>query len=94
MFYYDRDRSAPASAFGAGGFTAPIIDGSVGDPNSPVLTCSFPCANRQTARPRWITSLVRLLRSFRSIRIFTLLTLAVSDLESVPREVVTVWDKD
>jgi hypothetical protein len=40
MFYYDR--SAPASAFGAGGFKAPIIDGSIGDPNSPVLTILIP----------------------------------------------------
>jgi len=40
MFYYDK--SAPASAWGAGGFDAPIIDGSVGDPTSPVLTLLIP----------------------------------------------------
>jgi hypothetical protein len=44
MFYYDR--SMPAAAWGAGGFTAPIIDGSVGDPHSPVVTLLIPV-------PRW-----------------------------------------
>lgn len=49
MFYYDR--SAPASTFGAGGFTAPIIDGSVGDPNSPVLTLLIPVRQWSNGTP-------------------------------------------
>jgi len=49
MFYYDR--SAPASAFGAGGFTAPIIDGSIGDPNSPVLTLLIPVRQWSNGTP-------------------------------------------
>jgi hypothetical protein len=40
MFYYDR--SMPAAAWGAGGMSAPIIDGSVGAPNAPVLTLLIP----------------------------------------------------
>jgi len=40
MFYYDK--SLPSSAWGAGGFTAPVIDASVGDPHSPVLTLLIP----------------------------------------------------
>lgn len=40
MFYFDK--SLPASAWGAGGFTAPVIDGSIGDPHSPVLTLLIP----------------------------------------------------
>lgn len=38
MFFYDR--SLPASAWGAGGETAPVIDG--GDPDTPVLTLLIP----------------------------------------------------
>lgn len=40
MFYYDK--SLPAAAWGAGGMTSPIIDGSVGDPSHPVLTLLIP----------------------------------------------------
>lgn len=40
MFYYDR--STPASAWGAGGMSAPVINGSAGDPSSPVLTLLIP----------------------------------------------------
>ena len=40
MFYYDR--SLTASTFGAGGFTAPIIDASAGDPNSPLQVLYIP----------------------------------------------------
>jgi hypothetical protein len=40
MFYYDR--SQPASAWGAAGPTAPVIDGSAGDPQSPVLVLFVP----------------------------------------------------
>jgi hypothetical protein len=40
MFFYDR--SQPATAWGAGGFDATIINGSAGDPNSPVLTLFIP----------------------------------------------------
>ncbi len=41
MFFYSI-RSAPRSAFGASGMTSPIIDGSQGDPSSPVLTLLIP----------------------------------------------------
>jgi hypothetical protein len=40
MFYYDK--TLPPAAYGAGGMTAPIIDGSVGDPIFPVLTLLIP----------------------------------------------------
>jgi hypothetical protein len=40
MFFYDR--STPASAFGAAGMTAPIINGSAGDPHAPALTLFIP----------------------------------------------------
>jgi hypothetical protein len=40
MFYYDR--SLPAAAWGAGSMTAPVIDGSAGDPQSPVLVLFVP----------------------------------------------------
>jgi hypothetical protein len=40
MFYYDK--SQPAATFGAGGMTAPVIDGSIGDPNYPLLTLLIP----------------------------------------------------
>jgi hypothetical protein len=40
MFYHDK--SMPAAAWGAGGLTAPIIDGSAGAPRSPVLTLLIP----------------------------------------------------
>jgi hypothetical protein len=40
MFYYDR--SLPAAAWGAGGMRAPVIDGSAGDPQSPVLVLLIP----------------------------------------------------
>ncbi|MEP7001238.1 MAG: hypothetical protein ABI969_12215 [bacterium] len=40
MFYYDK--AMPASAWGAAGMTAPIIDGSAGDAHAPVLTLLIP----------------------------------------------------
>jgi hypothetical protein len=40
MFFYDR--SLPGAAWGAGGMTAPIIDGSASDPGYPVLTLLIP----------------------------------------------------
>jgi hypothetical protein len=40
MFFYDK--TTPASAFGAAGPTAPIINGSAGDPHAPVLTIFVP----------------------------------------------------
>ncbi len=40
MFYYDR--SLKGSTFGAGGMTAPIIDASGGDPNSPMQVIYIP----------------------------------------------------
>lgn len=40
MFYYDG--AMPASTWGAGGFSAPVINGSAGDPHSPVLTLLIP----------------------------------------------------
>jgi hypothetical protein len=40
MFFYDK--SAPAAAWGAGGFSEAIIDGSIGDQSSPVLTLLIP----------------------------------------------------
>jgi hypothetical protein len=40
MFYYDK--SAPAANWGASGMTAPVIDGSIGDASSPILTLLIP----------------------------------------------------
>ncbi|MGH7582779.1 MAG: hypothetical protein ACREL5_06095 [Gemmatimonadales bacterium] len=40
MFYYDR--SLPASALGAGGFAAPVIDATAGDTTAPVQTFLIP----------------------------------------------------
>ena len=40
MFFFDRTLTAPT--FGAGGFTAPVIDGSAGDPNAPVQVLFIP----------------------------------------------------
>jgi hypothetical protein len=40
MFYYDK--SLPSSTWGASGMTSPIIDGSIGDPSSPVLVLLIP----------------------------------------------------
>ena len=40
MFFYDKSLSG--AAFGAAGLTAPVIDGSIGDPNYPVLTLLIP----------------------------------------------------
>ena len=40
MFYFDR--SFPAAAWGAGGMTSPIINGSAGEPQAPVLTLLIP----------------------------------------------------
>lgn len=40
MFYFDK--SLPSSTWGAGGFTAPVIDANAGDPHSPVLTLLIP----------------------------------------------------
>jgi hypothetical protein len=41
MFFYTA-RSTPPALFGAGGMSSPIIDGSQGDPSSPVLTLLIP----------------------------------------------------
>ncbi len=40
MFYFDK--SAPATAWGANGMKAPVIDGSIGDPSSPILALRIP----------------------------------------------------
>ena len=40
MFYYDG--AMPASIWGAGGPSAPVINGSASDPHSPVLTLLVP----------------------------------------------------
>ncbi len=40
MFYYDK--SMPAAAWGVGGLTNTVIDGSAGDPHSPVLVLLIP----------------------------------------------------
>jgi hypothetical protein len=40
MFFYDR--ATPASAFGAAGMDAPVINGSAGDAHAPVLTLFVP----------------------------------------------------
>lgn len=44
MLYFDG--ATPASAWGAGGFTSPVIDASAGHPNEAVLTLLVPV-------PRW-----------------------------------------
>lgn len=49
MFFYDR--TLPASAWGAGGFSAPIIDGSVGAPSSPMITLLIPVARWSDGSP-------------------------------------------
>lgn len=40
MFFYEK--TTPASAFGAAGPTAPVVNGSAGDPHAPVLTLFVP----------------------------------------------------
>ncbi len=40
MFFYDRGE--PAALWGAGGFSAPIINGSAADPHAPFLTLLVP----------------------------------------------------
>jgi len=40
MFYYARELKG--TTFGAGGFSAPIIDASAGDPNAPIQTVFIP----------------------------------------------------
>jgi hypothetical protein len=40
MFYFDK--SVSASAWGAGAFSAPIINASAGDPSAPILTLFIP----------------------------------------------------
>ena len=40
MFFYDK--ATPASAFGAAGMSAPVINGSAGDAHAPVLTLFIP----------------------------------------------------
>ena len=40
MFYYDK--SIHPATFGAGDMKAPVINGSVGDPHSPILTLLIP----------------------------------------------------
>jgi hypothetical protein len=49
MFYYDR--SLTASTFGAGGFTAPIIDASASDPNSPLQVLYIPTSTWSDGTP-------------------------------------------
>ena len=49
MFYYDK--SVSASALGAGGFTAPIIDATVGDPLTPITTVLIPVAQWSDGSP-------------------------------------------
>ena len=48
MFYYDR--SQPASAWGAAGMTAPIID-ATGGSDSPVITLLIPVSQWSDGRP-------------------------------------------
>ena len=40
MFYFDR--ALKGTTFGAGGFTAPVIDATAGDPNSPMQVIYIP----------------------------------------------------
>ena len=49
MFYYDR--SLTANTFGAGGFSAPIIDASGGDPNSPIQVIYVPIRTWSDGKP-------------------------------------------
>ena len=49
MFYYDG--SSPASAWGAGGMTSPIINGSAGEPHPPVLTLLIPVRQWSNGTP-------------------------------------------
>ena len=49
MFYYDR--SLKGSTFGAGGMTAPIIDASGGDPNSPMQVIYIPVRSWSDGMP-------------------------------------------
>jgi len=49
MFYYDK--SVSGSALGAGGFTAPIIDATVGDPLTPITTVLIPVAHWSDGSP-------------------------------------------
>ena len=56
MFYFDK--SVPASDWGAGAFSAPIIDGSAGTASSPVFTLLIPVASvvRRHTRARPLAS--------------------------------------
>lgn len=49
MFYYDK--STPASAFGAGGFTSPVIDGTANDPSTPITTVLIPVSQWSDGTP-------------------------------------------
>jgi hypothetical protein len=49
MFYFDR--SFAASTFGAGGFSAPVIDASASDPNSPMQVLYVPTRNWSDGTP-------------------------------------------
>lgn len=49
MFFYDR--SLPAAAMGAGGETAPVIDGSGGDTHSPVMVLLIPVRQWSDGKP-------------------------------------------
>jgi hypothetical protein len=49
MFYYDK--SIKPATFGAGDMTAPVINGSVGDPRSPVLTLLIPISQWSDGTP-------------------------------------------
>jgi hypothetical protein len=48
MFYFDKSHPA---AWGGAGMTAPIIDGSVGDPSSPVQTLLIPVRQWSNGKP-------------------------------------------
>jgi hypothetical protein len=49
MFYYDR--ALKGTTFGAGGFTAPIIDASAGDPNAQIQTVFIPTRTWSDGKP-------------------------------------------
>jgi hypothetical protein len=49
MFYYDK--SMAGSTLGAGGFTAPVIDASAGDPHAPVHVYLIPVAQWSNGTP-------------------------------------------
>jgi hypothetical protein len=49
MFYFDR--SFAASTFGAGGFSAPVIDASAGDPNAQTQVLYVPTRNWSDGTP-------------------------------------------